>query len=352
MPGVQLNNTATVFTNETTSKSSTWTVNLQTQPPNLTYEIDLVKSANVTQAALEDEITYTLVFTNTGSAVLYNITVIDQMSYGHSHMVAVTPGPLQPGESYTTTYSITVTENRTFPLINTALATGYSEDRSQYATDSATWTIYETGTPPPPPNPTPNSISIDKTVNISSMAEPGGTFLYTFVVTNNGPDTVILTSVEDDALGSITLPEDTTLAQGESSAPMTKAAVHSTAGSYINHVTATAITQEREVEGEGWITTSTLTAIDQLTVYVTPTSPPPPGDDDDDYTPPTTIIPPEPTPLAPITPTEEPVVLVEEATPLAALPQTGETDPLIFLGLGALLALAGYRLTRKAEEKQ
>ena len=57
-------------------------------------------------------------------------------------------------------------------------------------------------------------ISVTKVADPLTLAEPGGLFTFTYVVTNNSVETVTLTSVTDSVIGVITLPADVTLAPG------------------------------------------------------------------------------------------------------------------------------------------
>jgi len=94
------------------------------------------------------------------------------------------------------------------------------------------------------------------------MAEPGGEFTYTYVVKNNGNVPVTVTSVSDDVIGLITLPEVKYLLPGESTAAMTGKHIYTDDGVYTNIVTAKAVNGEDEV-----------TNTDSATVNVTDTKP-------------------------------------------------------------------------------
>ena len=67
------------------------------------------------------------------------------------------------------------------------------EGTSVTDTDDATVTI--TGVPP--------TVVIVKTATPTSLPEPGGTFTFNFVVTNNSPETVTITQLTDDVYGNL-----------------------------------------------------------------------------------------------------------------------------------------------------
>lgn len=84
-----------------------------------------------------------------------------------------------------------------------------------------------------------SSISVIKTANPVSLAEPGGVFTYTFVVTNTGNVNVTLDSVIDDKIGVIALPENKILEPGKS-VTLTGTKIYTQPGTYDNKVIATA----------------------------------------------------------------------------------------------------------------
>ena len=141
---------------------------------------------------------------------------------------------LAPGESSAAmTGTWTYTEAGTYPNTVTAKAID-NENNEATATASATVTV--TDVLP--------LISVTKVADPLTMAEPGGLFTFTYVVTNNSVETVTLTSVTDSVIGVITLPADVTLAPVSSSAAMTGTWTYTETGTYPNTVTAKAIDNE------------------------------------------------------------------------------------------------------------
>jgi uncharacterized repeat protein (TIGR01451 family) len=99
---------------------------------------------------------------------------------------------LQPNEVYSWTPDHIYTEAGTYT--NVASATAVDAD-GNVASDSATQLVDVTNVDP--------DISITKTPSVSSVPETGGDVTYTFVVTNNAIESVLITSVTDDKFGDL-----------------------------------------------------------------------------------------------------------------------------------------------------
>ena len=83
-------------------------------------------------------------------------------------------------------------------------------------------------------------ISVTKVASPLSLAEPGGEFTFTYVVTNDGTVPVTVTSVTDSVIGTIALPADVDLLPGESTVAMIGKWTYTDDGVYPNTVTAIA----------------------------------------------------------------------------------------------------------------
>ena len=114
--------------------------------------------------------------------------------------------------------------------LNTFTATA-TDDENNVATDDDDATVsFEDGPP---------TISLDKAVDVSTLAEPGGVFTYTLTVTNDSVETVTITSLTDtqsgDAVGFSTCDDlvGDLLAPGASTS-CTYTVSHTDAGTYPN----------------------------------------------------------------------------------------------------------------------
>ena len=128
------------------------------------------------------------------------------------------------------------------------------DDDANEATDNDDETITRTDVKP--------DISVTKVASPLSLAEPGGEFTFTYVVTNDGTVPVTLNSVTDSVIGSITLPEDVYLLPDESTLAMTGKYTYTDDGVYPNTVTAIAA----DADGN----TDTATATAEVTVTDVP----------------------------------------------------------------------------------
>jgi uncharacterized repeat protein (TIGR01451 family) len=183
--------------------------------------ITVQKSSSATAAAVNEQITYSFLVTNTGNVTLTDPQVTDSDFSGTGTLSAITCPPsastLEPGDGVTctATYTVTQADVDSGELTNTATATG---------TPPGT-------TPPPvsppstivvPTNPHP-ALSVVKSANQSTLSTVGQVVIYTFQVTNTGNVTIDKPVVHDTdfsgtgRLSAITCPTDTaptTLAPG------------------------------------------------------------------------------------------------------------------------------------------
>ncbi len=178
-----------------------------------------------------DVINYSYKVTNSGNVTLTKPwAVIDDKT---TVDVSSAPDSLVPGASFTVSASYTVKQADcdAGKVTNVAYATGhFGETKVTSNEDSVT--VDCTAKP---------MISVTKVPSPASRPEPGGLFTFTYVVKNEGPITVTLTSVHDSVIGDITLPAVLTLAPGASSAPMNGTKTYTEAGTYPNTVNARAV---------------------------------------------------------------------------------------------------------------
>ncbi|MBT8197232.1 MAG: DUF11 domain-containing protein, partial [Acidimicrobiia bacterium] len=165
--------------------------------------IAVVKTSDVTEAEIGDTVTYTYAVTNTGTTVLEDITVVDDL-LGPVTLDATT---LAPGESTTGTLTYTVlASDLPGPIVNVALGTGINPDfPDDPITDDDTVSVDVVAVP---------GLLVEKVAS-AGIVEVGDVITYTYTVTNTGDTQISNITVEDDLLGPITLAE-TTLAPGAS----------------------------------------------------------------------------------------------------------------------------------------
>ncbi|SFU01477.1 conserved repeat domain-containing protein/gliding motility-associated C-terminal domain-containing protein, partial [Algoriphagus locisalis] len=159
--------------------------------------IQIVKSDNGSEVnAAGDVITYTLTVTNTGNVTLTNVMVTDPLTGLDQNA-----GTLAPGAStaLNTEYVVTQADVDAGFVLNTALASGESPDGE----DPEDETEIETPIDPLP------SITLDKTVDVTSVSEAGVVLNYTLLVKNTGNVTLTSGELTDPktglAVGSLTL---------------------------------------------------------------------------------------------------------------------------------------------------
>ncbi len=222
----QIHNIATVDTLQTDPKSATADV-----PVAQTKSLSITKTATITGDAdgkvdsPSDDVTYTIVVTNTGNTALTGVTLTDQVEAGsidsltsHTDTGAGTHGDnvLDPGEiwTYTTTFDVSQAlidsnGNGDGKIHNVATV-----DTDQTSPQSATADVDIVPAP---------AIDLTKTnAGVSDVdgngQDAGDQITYTYAVQNTGNVTLLNVSVSDDNLGTITLTSGLTDADGDGSA--------------------------------------------------------------------------------------------------------------------------------------
>jgi uncharacterized repeat protein (TIGR01451 family) len=245
--------TATPPSGEPVSATSTLSI-----PATQTPGISLVKTASITNySAPGTAITYDYAVTNTGNVTLAKATVTDSLlgsavnCGGGTNAVA----SLAPGASVTCTagYSTSQSDVDTGAITNTGAATASttpSDPNGETVTASSTLNIPATQTP---------AISLVKSANMTSFAEPGTLIDYSYVVTNTGNVTLTSVGVTDPQAGlpGISCPDATLAPAGSETctASYTTAQADVDSGSITNTGTATATPPD----GPAISYTSTLT---------------------------------------------------------------------------------------------
>jgi uncharacterized repeat protein (TIGR01451 family) len=167
--------------------------------------IQLEKSVNATTIHSGDGLQYTFNVTNTGDAILYNVTVVDD-TFDFIANPVIGPTTLAPGESNVALLNVTIGGQGT--LTNIANATGTTQNGiTVIGVDAATVTII----------PYAPAIQVVKSVNATTI-HSGETVQYSFNVTNTGDCTLHDVNVVDDTFDFIANPVigPITLAPGES----------------------------------------------------------------------------------------------------------------------------------------
>ncbi len=153
--------------------------------------------------------TYNLVITNPDTFEAITITTLVDNVYGNlddaanpnvsnntcvdavGTVLAVSPGP---GNTFTCSFTAQFTGDGGDSLTDIVTVTGVDND-GQTATDSDDATVTLVDVLP--------IISVDKTATPASRPEPGGTFTFNVVVTNNSTEPVTITNLTDDIYGDL-----------------------------------------------------------------------------------------------------------------------------------------------------
>ena len=177
---------------------------------------------------------------------------------------------LGAGESVSCTYTVNRSEAGVYP--NTASVT-VADAVGEIASDDASASVTVTDVLP--------SVTLDKSVDIATLPEPGGTFTYTLAITNNSVEAVTITALTD----SNTLSTDCTNLIGDSLAAgatvsCTYTVNHTEPGTYNNTASVTVTDNEgnpaTDTDSESVSVTNVAPAVD-LVKSVTPASRPEPG---------------------------------------------------------------------------
>ena len=153
---------------------------------------------------------------------------------------------MAPGQVITKSYTVERTEAGTYP--NSASVT-VKDDENNPATDTDSESVTVTDVEP--------SVTIDKSVDKTTLAEPGGVFNFTITITNTSPESVTFELTDTQAgpwSGTLTA-----AGTAGATASFTYPITHSDAGSWDNTAKVTV------TDNEG----KTATASDSETVHVT-----------------------------------------------------------------------------------
>ncbi|MDX5337879.1 MAG: DUF11 domain-containing protein, partial [Cyclobacteriaceae bacterium] len=222
-------------------------------PVTLTFNscsISLTKTPNVQSVNnAGDVIIYTLTVTNTGNAILNNVTVVDPLTGFNQNI-----GSLAGGQSSNleTSYTATQSDIDAGSILNVATANGVANNSQVSAQAEAVVTAIQ--------NP---AINIEITDNNPVLTNPGDEIPYTIVVTNTGNVTLENVTVVDTVTGTVV--NVGTLAPGESKTieanyPITQEDIDR--GSVTNEATATG---ESPNQGD-----DNPTDTDEVTTPITP----------------------------------------------------------------------------------
>ncbi|MFF8770354.1 hypothetical protein [Kitasatospora sp. NPDC015120] len=176
-----------------------------------------------------DTITYTYTVTNTGTAAVHDLTVIDD----RVSPVTCTATTLAAGESTTCTgsYVVTTVDAVAGQVINVATATALDPQGLPVVSPPAQETVPVTSVA---------GLSLTKRASTAGPVNVGDTITYTYTVTNTGTAAVNSLTVTDDRVSPVTCTA-TTLAAGESTTctgSYVVTAADAVAGSVTNHATA------------------------------------------------------------------------------------------------------------------
>ncbi|MDX5467168.1 MAG: DUF11 domain-containing protein, partial [Cyclobacteriaceae bacterium] len=155
---------------------------------NLTPAINIVKVADKQQVSeIGEEIVYTLTVTNTGTAPLSNVTVVDPLTGLNQNLGLMLPDEVKVIESQ---YVVTQGDLNKGSILNVATATG--SFLGTEATDSDDALVQALQAP---------AIAIEKSANVSSVDEAGDVITYTLTITNAGNVTLTSVKITDPLTG-------------------------------------------------------------------------------------------------------------------------------------------------------
>jgi uncharacterized repeat protein (TIGR01451 family) len=219
------------------------TVNILGSAPSIL----VTKTANPTQV-LEPgaNVGYTVTVRNTSVSsdpVTINSLSDDKFGNLNGKGTCSVSQTIQPGSTYSCTFTAPVNGNAGYVHTNTVTASGVDDDgASVTGSDSATVNVLNA----------PSSITVTKTPTPVSLPEPGGTASYAVVVRNNSTvDTVVISSLVDDKFGNLngqgtcTVPR--TILPGATYSCSFSAALQGNAGqSHVNTVTASGLDDDND----------------------------------------------------------------------------------------------------------
>ncbi|MFJ5920997.1 hypothetical protein ACIQF6_00185 [Kitasatospora sp. NPDC092948] len=184
-----------------------------------------------------DTVSYTYTVTNTGTAVVSNITVSDD----HVSSVTCSQTSLNPGASTLChgTYVVTAADVTAGHVTNTAVANGTDPQGQPVQSPPAEVTVPVAGEA---------QLSIQKAADSAGPFHVGDTVSYTYTVTNTGTAAVTNVSVTDDHVASVTCSQ-TSLNPGASTLCHGSYVV-TAADVAVGHVTNTAVANGTDPQGQ------------------------------------------------------------------------------------------------------
>ena len=184
-------------------------------------------------------VTFSFVVNNTSLVDTVTISTLSDSIYGNldGQGTCDVPQTIPAGDSYSCSFTATVSGNPGANITNVVTASGTDDDGQPVGdTDDATVTI----------NDVPSSIEVVKTAAPSSVDEPGGDVVFTFEVKNTSAvDALTINSLVDDTYGSLNgqgscvLPQTIAALTGYSCS-ITKAVTGNAGYSHTNIVTVAA----------------------------------------------------------------------------------------------------------------
>jgi uncharacterized repeat protein (TIGR01451 family) len=197
LPGPLINigvvtGTAAIQPWQVASATTQETINLSNEP-----SITVTKSANVNTIEVGEIVTYTYQTTNSGNALLTNISGTDD----RLGPISFSSNILEPTQSAIgiLTYTIQPTD-LPGPLTNTVTVSGTTTSEPITSVSaSVAETVNLTSTP---------ALGVTKRANVNT-AQVGQTITYTYRVTNTGNITLTAITANDDILGSVPFTPDT-----------------------------------------------------------------------------------------------------------------------------------------------
>jgi hypothetical protein len=254
-----------------------------------TYRMSIVKTADASEVEVGDTINYRIAVTNTGQATLNGISVTDEMIGLDETIVTLAVGD----SSIFTGSFVTLTAG---VLTNTASA---SDDQASYVVDSVSVTVVESTVVPV------YSMSIVKTADATQVTV-GDTVNYRIIVTNTGNATLSGISVTDAMIGlNGTI---NTLAVGDRSI---------FTGSYLTLA-------------PGLLNNTAYASDDQAPDVMDAVT--------------TTVVAAVVVPVVPVVP------IASEVEITVPIPDTNAASPIVFYGMGALMAYAGYKIVNRKKD--
>ena len=158
--------------------------------------IKVTKTANDTLIPETGQnVTFTFKVENTGSENISLTKLVDN-KFGDldGKGTCDVPQTIIVGGSYSCTYTVYLSSDSLIDHKNTVTATAYDNDNTKVEASADETVKFEDIKP---------DIYVTKDANPTSVPETGGNVQFTYVVTNNGPETVTLTSLTDDVFGNL-----------------------------------------------------------------------------------------------------------------------------------------------------